>query len=103
MIPVAEALADTVGVNRACATLALPRSAVYRARQPQRAKPAPPRPTPARALSEGEKSVVRETLNSERFQDSAPREVYATLLDDAALSVLGADDVSNSARKPGDS
>ena len=82
MIPVAEALAQTVGVNRACATLALPRSAVYRARQPRVEKPAAPRPTPARALSEGEKIVVRDTLNSERFQDSAPREVYATLLDE---------------------
>jgi len=82
MIPVAEALAQTVGVNRACATLALPRSAVYRARPPRVEKPAAPRPTPARALSEGEKIVVRDTLNSERFQDSAPREVYATLLDE---------------------
>ncbi len=82
MIPVAEELAQTVGVTGACATLALPRSAVYRARQPRCAKPAPPRPTPARALSESEKIVVRETLNSERFQDSAPREVYATLLDE---------------------
>jgi putative transposase len=29
-----------------------------------------------------ERSVVRETLNSERFQDQSPREVYATLLDE---------------------
>ena len=82
MIPVAEELAQTVGVNRACATLAVPRSAVYRARQPRVAKPVTPRPTPARALSLAEQTVVRETLNSERFQDSPPREVYATLLDE---------------------
>jgi putative transposase len=31
---------------------------------------------------EEEQSVVRETLNSPRFRDQAPREVYATLLDE---------------------
>ena len=82
MIPVAEELAQTVGVDRACATLALPRSALYRARQPRIEKPAAPRPKPARALSQGERTVVRQTLNSARFQDCAPREVYATLLDE---------------------
>src|SRR5262249_37441295 len=35
-----------------------------------------------RALSEEEQSAVRETLNSPRFRDQAPREVYATLLDE---------------------
>jgi hypothetical protein len=40
-----------------------------------------PAPSP-RALSEEEQSVVRETLNSPRFRDQAPREVYATLLDE---------------------
>ena len=37
---------------------------------------------PPRALSQAEKAEVRQILNSERFQDSAPREVYATLLDE---------------------
>jgi putative transposase len=41
-----------------------------------------PCPTPARALSREEKAEVRHVLNSERFQDAAPRQVYATLLDD---------------------
>ena len=40
---------------------------------------APPSP---RALTAPEKTTVREVLNSERFQDQAPREVYATLLDE---------------------
>ena len=35
-----------------------------------------------RALTAPEKKAVRETLNSERFQDQSPREVYATLLDE---------------------
>jgi putative transposase len=33
-------------------------------------------------LTPEEREVVRQTLNSERFQDSAPRQVYATLLDE---------------------
>jgi putative transposase len=79
---VTEDLAQTVGVASACEALAVPRCGVYRARQPRPEKPAKPRPTPPRALSVPEKAEVRETLNSERFQDRAPREVYATLLDE---------------------
>jgi putative transposase len=49
------------------------------------APPAEPaaRPAPPRALSPAEQEQVRELLNSERFQDAAPREVYAALLDEA--------------------
>ena len=36
----------------------------------------------ARALSPDEKAEVRQVLNSERFADQPPREVYATLLDE---------------------
>lgn len=77
-----EALASTVGVTRACDTLAVPRCQVYRARRPHVEKPAAIRPASARALSVTEQTVVRETLNSDRFADQAPREVYATLLDE---------------------
>lgn len=80
MIEAAEELGATVGVSEACRVLGVPRSSLYRARQPQ-AAPAP-RPTPPRALSAAEKAEVRAVLNSERFWDSAPREVYATLLDE---------------------
>jgi putative transposase len=41
-----------------------------------------PRPAPPRALSEAERSAVRDLLDSERFQDAAPAEVYADLLDE---------------------
>lgn len=81
MIEAAEELGKQVGVAEACRALGVPRSSVYRARQPERT-PAP-RPTPPRALSVEEKAAVRGVLNSERFWDSAPREVYATLLDEA--------------------
>jgi len=76
----AEALAETTGVSRACRALGVPRSSLYRTRKPRRT--CSPRPTPPRALSGAEKAQVRSVLNSERFYDSAPREVYATLLDE---------------------
>lgn len=75
-----NALASTIGVKAACEVLNVPRSRVYRARQPQAAPV--PRPTPAHALSLEEQIQVRDTLNSERFMDQAPRQVYATLLDE---------------------
>jgi putative transposase len=77
-------LAHAVGVSTACAALSLPRSSFYRAQQPPLPRLAivTARPTPPRALSPTEKVQIREVLNSERFQDQAPREVYATLLDE---------------------
>jgi putative transposase len=80
MIETAEALGEEVGVSEACRVLGVPRSSVYRARK-SKAGPAP-RPTPERAMSAEEKAQVRAVLNSERFCDSSPREVYATLLDE---------------------
>ena len=53
MIAAAEELAQQVGLQAACQQLQVPRSAVYRARQPQ---PEPsPRPKPTRALSGSER------------------------------------------------
>jgi len=80
VIGAAESLSDAVGLAAACRALGVPRSTVYRSREP--ATPPAPRPTPPRALSVSEKAQVRQVLNSERFWDCAPREVYATLLDE---------------------
>ena len=80
MIEATEALAKDVGVSQASRALSVPRSSVYRARKPK-TEPAP-RPSPSRALSNEEKAEVRAVLNSERFCDSSPRQVYATLLDE---------------------
>jgi putative transposase len=80
MIDAAEELAARVGVREACRTLGVPRSSLYRARKPKAVRS--PRPTPSRALDAAEKQEVRAVLNSERFWDCAPREVYATLLDE---------------------
>jgi putative transposase len=73
-------LASKIGVKSACEVLNVPRSRVYRERQ-AKVEPAP-RPTPAHALSDVEKARVRELLNSERFMDQPPRQVYASLLDE---------------------
>jgi putative transposase len=80
MMSAVEQLGQQVGIAAACRSLQLARSSVYRTRQPQPA--AQPRPTPSRALSPQERTQVREMLNSERFQDQAPRQVYAKLLDE---------------------
>lgn len=87
MIQTVEELATSQGVAAACAALAVPRSSLYRARPAPTAPKAPEpepvsRPAPPRALSPTEQAQVRELLNSERFQDLAPREVYAELLDE---------------------
>jgi putative transposase len=80
MIEATETLARDFGVSQASRALSVPRSSVYRARKPK-TEPAP-RPSPSRALSNEEKAEVRAVLNSERFCDSSPRQVYATLLDE---------------------
>jgi putative transposase len=84
LIERAETLGAVVGVSKACQALGLPRSRLYRERAAERETErmgSAPRTHP-RALNPAEKSKVRKTLNSERFQDQAPREVYATLLDE---------------------
>ena len=73
-------LAEKIGIKQACAVLNVPRSRVYRTRQQPVEGKAPP--TADHALSAEERKVVRETLNSERFMDQAPRQVYAALLDE---------------------
>jgi putative transposase len=105
---VVSELTSQFGVAAACQALAVPRSSFYRSRQSSSPKadlspkvdlvapealqqggvispkvdpPSPPARSP-RSLSEEEQFVVRETLNSPRFVDQTPREVYATLLDE---------------------
>lgn len=83
MIEATESLAKRVGVTAACEALGVPRSSFYWARETREREPESiPRPKPARALSDEEKRQVRDVLNSERFQDASPRQVWATLLDE---------------------
>jgi putative transposase len=76
----AEELSKKIGKQAACTALGLPRSSLYRAQKPHRTQTSPQ--ASPRALSQPEKDAVRQELNSERFQNFAPREVYATLLDE---------------------
>lgn len=75
-------LAEQTSTQEACRHLAYPRSSYYRqqqekpVREPKAATPSP------RALPPAERETVRTTLNSERFADSAPRQVYGPLLDE---------------------
>jgi putative transposase len=79
----ANLLASEVGVAPACTAVGVSRATLYRHRQVAKSpRPKKPRPTPPRALSAKERQVVLGALNSERFVDQAPAEVYATLLDE---------------------
>ena len=79
-----EQLAQSEGTMAACAALGVPRSTLYRVRKAKRqpVETPPERSKSPRALSQDEKTEVREVLNNERFQDQAPRQVYAKLLDE---------------------
>jgi putative transposase len=83
---VAEQLGKEVGVIEACRALGVSRATLYRCRQPASQEPldaVPAAPRSHRGLSDEEQIKVLETLNSERFADQAPAEIYAALLDEA--------------------
>lgn len=70
----------TFGIKSLCLALGIARGSYYRVRTPR-----PPSKTERlhpRALSAEERQEVLRTVNSERFCDQAPAEVYATLLDE---------------------
>jgi putative transposase len=83
----ATALAPTIGVVPTCQALGIPRANFYRQARPSARVPAlavdatPDRSSP-RALNPSERQAILATLHTPRFQDRAPAEVYATLLDE---------------------
>jgi putative transposase len=77
-----DELTPVVGTRPACRALGAAPATVYRARNPPPPKPPTPRQSPARALSDAERAAVLAELHSERFADSAPAQVWATLLDE---------------------
>ena len=82
MIVAAEELAPTTGVQLACEALEVPRSSLYRNRRPPpRSERAPCAPHP-RALTPLERQRVLSHLHEDRFMDSAPTTIYATLLEE---------------------
>jgi putative transposase len=82
LIALTGQLAETVGVAAACQALELPRSSLYRTRQVSESQRVCEEPVSPRALPPEERAAIHQILNSKRFADQAPREVYATLLDE---------------------
>jgi len=89
-------LAQTVGIQEACAALGVSRAGFYRERgrrqsagaepvastKPVSLEPEPVRPSHPRALDAAERHTVLDLLHSARFCDVSPAEAYATLLDE---------------------
>ena len=79
---VAELVGRGITRKRACEVLGRARASHYRdCRAPLFGPPAP-RPVSPRALSVEEGEAIVEVLNSERFCDKAPAQIWATLLDE---------------------
>jgi putative transposase len=75
-------LAPIVGTRPACRALGASPATIYRRRRPPELRPRLPRRPPARALSDREREAVLAELHSQRFVDSSPAQVWATLLDE---------------------
>jgi putative transposase len=82
LIATAQQLAESVSLKKACQALAVPRSSLYRLHPSERVPANAERTVSPRALPSSEREEVRQVLNSERFVDQPPREVYASLLDE---------------------
>ena len=81
---VVEEMAPSVPTAPLCDALGVSRATLYRrhlAARTQTCGPKP-RPTPSRALGPAERHQVLDVLHSERFVDTAPAEVVATLMDE---------------------
>ena len=78
-----QELTPVIGTRPACRALVASHATIYRRRRP----PAPrrergPRPPSPRALSAAEREALLAELHGERFIDSSPAQVWATLLDE---------------------
>ena len=77
-----EDLTTIIGTRPACRALGAAPATIYRRRRPPAPRPARPRAPSPRALSQPERDAVLAELHCERFVDSAPAQVWATLLDE---------------------
>jgi putative transposase len=77
-----EELTPVIGTRPACRALGAAPATIYRRRRPPAPRPQRPRPVPARGLTQSERDAVLAELCSERFVDSSPAQVWATLLDE---------------------
>jgi putative transposase len=70
-------------IKSLCVALGEPRSSYYRSQRPMKPEdPAATARSSPRRLTDKEEDQVLQALNSERFRDTAPGEVYAILLDE---------------------
>jgi putative transposase len=90
MCEIVTELGETIGRKEACQQLGVPRCWYYRHTKAE-FEPLPliaevvedkGKKVMPHQLSEQERAEVRDILNSPRFQDKSPRQVYATLLDE---------------------
>jgi putative transposase len=72
-------------MNRACEAVGLPRATAYRHGRPRPPRVTQPRRRSSRRMSDAERAAVLAVLDSERFVDQPPREVYATLLSEGTF------------------
>ena len=75
-------LTTIIGTRPACHAVGVSPATIYRRRRPSAPRPVRPRAPSRRALSAPEREAVLAELHSERFVDSAPAAVWATLLDE---------------------
>lgn len=76
-----EEATHQTGVGPACEAIGMSRARFYRRRKPATSA-ASARPVSQRALTPAQQEAILAELNSERFVDCAPRQVWATLLDE---------------------
>lgn len=83
MISDVETLSTKIGLRRACEAMGVTRAQVYRSRRMAVAESSStPRRRSSRAISHEEREMILSALNSPRFRDLSPREVWAALLDE---------------------
>jgi putative transposase len=76
-----EEVSPEVDTAPVLSALGIPRSSYYRARSPRPPGEPKRRPTPSRALTPQERKDVLAVLHSDRFADSSPHQVHASLLE----------------------
>jgi len=81
-VSAAQTTATALGVRSTCAALALAPATFYRYRNGPTPGLSLARRPPARSLALSERQTVLELLTSTRFCDDAPRQIWATLLDE---------------------
>ncbi len=82
-IAAVKLLAKDLGMAPACKVVGIPRSTYYYSLQvPARTPRKQRRGRSLRQLPVAQRAEIRALLNSERFRDLPPRQIYATLLDE---------------------